>query len=103
MNNNEYFIYLLIMVLTTYLLRVVPLLLIKGKIKNEFINSALYYIPYTVLTTMTFPAALYVTDHIASAIVGLVFAVLCAIKIKNLTVVALISCVAVLLTEIIFF
>lgn len=103
MNNNEYFIYLLIMVLTTYLLRVVPLLLIKGKIKNEFINSALYYIPYTVLTTMTFPAALYVTDHIASAIVGLTFAIICAIKIKNLTVVALISCVAVLLTEIIFF
>ena len=103
MNNNEYFIYLLIMVLTTYLLRVVPLLLIKGKIKNEFINSALYYIPYTVLTTMTFPAALYVTDHIASAIVGLVFAIICAIKIKNLTVVALISCIAVLLTEIIFF
>ena len=103
MNNNEYFIYLLIMVLTTYLLRVVPLLLIKGKIKNEFINSALYYIPYTVLTTMTFPAALYVTDHIASAIVGLAFAIICAIKIKNLTVVALISCVAVLLTEIIFF
>ena len=103
MNNNEYFIYLLIMVLTTYLLRVVPLLLIKGKIKNEFINSALYYIPYTVLTTMTFPAALYVTDHIASAIVGLAFAIICAIKIRNLTVVALISCVAVLLTEIIFF
>ena len=103
MNNNEYFIYLLIMVLTTYLLRVVPLLLIKGKIKNEFINSALYYIPYTVLTTMTFPAALYVTDHIASAIVGVAFAIICAIKIKNLTVVALISCVAVLLTEIIFF
>ena len=103
MNNKEYFIYLLIMVLTTYLLRVVPLLLIKGKIINEFINSALYYIPYTVLTTMTFPAALYVTDHIASAIVGLVFAIICAIKIKNLTVVALISCIAVLLTEIIFF
>ncbi len=103
MNNNEYFIYLLIMVLTTYLLRVVPLLLIKGKIKNEFINSALYYIPYTVLTTMTFPAALYVTDHIASAFVGLAFAIICAIKIKNLTVVALISCIAVLLTEIIFF
>lgn len=103
MNNNEYFIYLLIMVLTTYLLRVVPLLLIKGKIKNEFINSALYYIPYTVLTTMTFPAALYVTDHIASAIVGLAFAIICATKIKNLTVVALISCIAVLLIEIIFF
>ena len=103
MNNKEYFIYLLIMVLTTYLLRVVPLLLIKGKIKNEFINSALYYIPYTVLTTMTFPAALYVTDHVASAIVGLVFAILCVIKIKNLTVVAIISCISVLLTELIFF
>ena len=103
MNNKEYFIYLLIMVLTTYLLRVVPLLLIRKKINNEFIKSVLYYIPFTVLTTMTFPAALYVTDHIASAFIGLAFAIICALKIKNLTVVALISCIAVLLTEIIFF
>ena len=103
MNNYEYFVYLLIMVLVTYILRVVPFLLIRKKINNKFINSVLYYIPYTVLTTMTFPAALYVTDHIASAVVGLVFAILCALKIKNLTVVAIISCVAVLLTEIIFF
>ena len=103
MNNKEYFIYLLIMVLTTYLLRVIPLLLIRKRINNEFIKSVLYYIPFTVLTTMTFPAALYVTDHKASAIVGLAFAIICAIKIKNLTVVAIISCIAVLLTELIFF
>ena len=103
MNNKEYFIYLLIIVLVTYILRVVPFLLIRKKIKNEFIKSVLYYIPYTVLTTMTFPAALYVTDHIISAVVGLVFAILCALKIKNLTVVAIISCIAVLITELIFF
>lgn len=103
MNSREYFIYLLIMVLVTYILRVVPFLLIRKKINNKFINSVLYYIPYTVLTTMTFPAALYVTDHIVSSAVGLFFAILCALKIKNLTIVAIISCIAVLLTEIIFF
>ncbi len=103
MNNKEYFIYLLIMVLVTYILRVVPFLLIRKKIENKFINSVLYYIPYTVLATMTFPTALYVTDHILSAAIGLIFAILCALKIKNLTVVAIISCIAVLLTELIFF
>lgn len=103
MNNKEYFIYLLIMVLVTYVLRVIPFLLIRKKITNKFINSVLYYIPYTVLASMTFPAALYVTGNIISAAVGLFFAILCALKIKNLTVVAVISCVAVLLTELIFF
>ena len=103
MNNKEYFIYLLIMVLVTYVLRVIPFLLIRKKITNKFINSVLYYIPYTVLTSMTFPAALYVTDHILSASIGLACAILCTLKIKNLTIVAIISCVAVLLTELIFF
>ena len=103
MNNKEYFIYLLIMVLVTYVLRVIPFLLIRKKITNKFINSVLYYIPYTVLTSMTFPAALYVTEHFLSASIGLICAILCALKIKNLTIVAIISCVAVLLTELIFF
>lgn len=103
MNNKEYFIYLLIMVLVTYILRVIPFLLIRKKITNKFINSVLYYIPYTVLASMTFPAALYVTEHILSASIGLVCAILCAFKIKNLTIVAAISCIAVLLTEILLF
>ena len=54
-----------------------------------------------VLTAMTFSAALYVTDHFISALVGLAVAKLIAQKIKNLTLVALTACIAVILCELI--
>ena len=69
------------------------------KIKNRFINSFLYYIPYTVLAAMTFPSALYATGHIFSAAMGLCAAILVSLKNKNLTVVAVTACLFVLLAE----
>ena len=51
--------YLIVMAGVTYLIRVIPFVLINKKIENRFINSFLYYIPYTVLSAMTFPAILY--------------------------------------------
>lgn len=99
MNVKEYFIYLFIIVGTTYLIRAIPFVSIRKKIKNQYINSFLYYIPYTVLAAMTFPTSLYVTGHIVSSISGLVAAILVAIKSKNLTLVAIISCVTVLIVE----
>ncbi len=101
MDNKEFFIYLLIMAGSTYLIRVIPFVAIKEKIKNNFVNSFLYYIPYTVLMSMTFPAALYATGHLISAVVGLLVACILAIKNKNLTVVAVATCVAVLICEIV--
>ena len=98
---KEFFIYLLIMAGSTYLIRVIPFILANKKIENRFINSFLYYIPYTVLSAMTFPAALYTTGHIASAIIGVVTAIIVAIKCKNLTVVAGAACISVLIAEII--
>ena len=99
MNVKEYFIYLFIIVGTTYLIRAIPFVSIRKKIKNQYINSFLYYIPYTVLAAMTFPTSLYVTGHIVSSISGLLVAILVAIKSKNLTLVAIISCVTVLIVE----
>lgn len=101
MNNNQYFIYILIIALSTYLIRVIPFVLFHKKIKNKFVNDILYYIPYTVLTAMTFPAALYVTDHFIFALVGLLSAILIALRIKNLTLVALTACISVILCELI--
>ena len=101
MDTREFFIYLLLLAGSTYLIRVIPFSLIRGKIRNPFIKSFLYYIPYTVLTTMTFPAALYATGNIISASVGLVTAILLSIKCKNLTVVAISASVGVLLCEMI--
>ncbi len=63
--------YLLVMAGVTYLVRVVPFVLVNKKIENRFLNSFLYYIPYTVLAAMTFPAILYATDHMISAVAGL--------------------------------
>ena len=101
MASREFFIYLLIIAGSTYLIRVIPFSLIRKKIKNPFIKSFLYYIPYTVLTTMTFPAALYATGSIVTAAVGLLCAVLVSVKTKNLTVVAISATAGVLISEII--
>lgn len=99
MDNKLFFIYLLIVAGSTYLMRVIPFNLIRQKIKNKYINSFLHYIPYTVLAAMTFPGALYVTGNIISACVGLVVALLLALKKCSLTVVALISCATVFICE----
>ena len=99
MNTKEFLIYLLIMAGSTYLVRAIPFALMRKKIKNRFINSFLYYIPYTVLAAMTFPSALYATGNLISASVGLAAAILVSLKNKNLTLVAVTACAAVLLTE----
>ena len=56
----------------------------RKKIKNQFVNSFLYYIPYTVLAAMTFPSALYATGNVISASVGLAAAILVSLKTKSL-------------------
>lgn len=101
MDNREFFIYLLLLAGSTYLIRVIPFSLMRKKIQNPFIKSFLYYIPYTVLTAMTFPAALFATGHSGSALTGLIAAVLISTKCKNLTIVAVGSCACVLICEII--
>ena len=85
----------------TYLIRVIPFVLINKKIENRCINSFLYYIPYTVLSAMTFPAILYATGSLISAIAGLLTAIFIAYKGKSLIVVAIGACAAVLVVELI--
>ena len=100
MDNTQFFLYLLVMSGSTYLIRAVPFALMRKKIKNPFINSFLHYIPYTVLAAMTFPSALYATGgNIVAAAIGLSASVLISLKTKNLTVVALTGCLAVFLAE----
>jgi branched-subunit amino acid transport protein len=77
MNHNIY-IYILIVAVTSYLIRVLPLTLIRKPIKNKFIKSFLYYVPYVTLAVMTFPAIVEATSSpIAGAlalVVGILFA-----------------------------
>ncbi len=103
MNNKVFFIYLLILILTTYLIRAIPFSLFTKKIKNKYIKSFLYYIPYTILAAMIFPSSLYVTGSIIASIVGLSVALIVSLFKSNLTLVALSACLGSLIVEIIMF
>ena len=95
------YLYILIMALTTYLIRALPLILMKKPVKNRFVRSFLHYVPTACLTAMTFPAILYATDNLISGIAGLVVGVALALWKRSLVVVAVASCSAVFLTELI--
>ena len=56
------YLYIAVMALTTYAIRVLPLTLIRKPIKSTFLRSFLYYVPYVTLAVMTFPAILTATD-----------------------------------------
>lgn len=82
-------IYIAVMAGVTYLIRMLPFTLFRRKIKSRFFQSVLYYIPYAVLSAMTFPAIFYSTDSTVSAAVGTVIAVVLAYFKVPLVVVAL--------------
>jgi len=93
------YLYVLVMAVTTYLIRALPLVFFKKPIKNRFIRSFLHYVPVACLTAMTFPAILYTTENMLSGLIGLAVAVILALKNKSLIVVASASCVAVFVVE----
>lgn len=90
---SEFFMYLFIMAGVTYLIRALPFVIFKGRIKNIFIKSFLYYMPYAVLGAMTFPAILFSTGNYISSVAGLIVACLVAFKEKSLLIVAIFACV----------
>lgn len=94
------FLYMAVMAGVTYLVRMLPLVVFRKKIKNKFIKSFLYYIPYAVLAAMTFPAVFSSTGSIWSAVAGLIVALLLALFEKGLVTVALSSCASVFIIEI---
>ena len=93
------YLYILVMAVTTYLIRALPLLFFKKPIKSRFVRSFLHYVPVACLTAMTFPAILYTTEHLLSGAVGLGLAVLLALKKKSLITVSAAACLGVFLTE----
>lgn len=98
MSKNIY-IYILIMAVVTYAIRALPLTLIRGKIKNRFIQSFLYYIPYVTLSVMTFPAIMYATRTPVSGIAALIVGIITAWCGADLFKVAVSCCVVVLAIE----
>ncbi len=98
MSGNIY-IYMFVMAGVTYLIRVLPLTLIRKQIDNQFIQSFLYYVPYATLSAMTFPAILTSTASVIAATCGFVAAVILAWKDKGLVTVAAVACVTVFIVE----
>lgn len=98
---GPFFIYLAVMAGVTYLIRVIPYVAMRKEVKNVFFKSFLNYIPYTVLAVMTVPAILSATDHKLSAIAGLAVGIIVAWFEKGLLAVALSTCGAVLVAELV--
>ena len=98
---NNIFLYIAIMVGVTTLIRVLPLTLIRKEIKNPFIQSFLYYVPYVSLSVMTFPSILSATGNQITGIVGFAAGVILAWIDGNLFRVSIGACVAVYIAEMI--
>ena len=102
------YIYVLVMAVSTYLIRAIPLTLFKKPIRSRFLRSFLHYVPPACLSAMTFPAILYSSGttldgpvRMVSGALGLLVGVLLAFKNKSLIVVALASCATVFLCDLI--
>ena len=96
---STFWLYLLVMAGVTYLVRMIPLVLVKKKIKNRFILSFLHYMPYAVLTVMTVPAIFHATGSIWSALLGFCVAIALSYLEKSLVTVAICSALTVLLVD----
>lgn len=94
---------IVVMALVTYLIRVLPMVIFRKKITNVWIKSFLYYVPYAVLSAMTFPAIFTSTGSYPSAIAGCSMAVILAYLKKGLLTVAVGAAAAVFLVQLIGF
>ena len=88
---------IVVMAGVTYVIRMIPFVFFRKKIKNSYLLSLLYYIPYAVLSAMTFPYIFYSTGNFWSALIGTVVAVIAAVFKRSLLTVAVLSCLSVLI------
>lgn len=72
MSDTYIYISIILIAVVTYLIRVIPLLVLKKPIKNRFFRSFLYYAPYVTLAVLTFPSILSSTGSFISSLVGFI-------------------------------
>ncbi len=89
MNITQMLICLAIMAGITYLIRVLPITVLRKKITSVFIKSFLFYVPYAVLAALTFPAIFTATGNIVTSVVGTMIALIFAFFDLGLIVVAI--------------
>ncbi len=97
--SHNIWIYILVMAGVSYLIRVLPMTLIRKPIRNRFIQSFLYYVPYVTLAVMTFPAIIYATQSPVSGALALILGIIAAWLGAGLFPVAIICCAVVLIAE----
>lgn len=98
MTHNIY-LYILVATFVSFLIRILPLTLIRGKIKNPFIRSFLYYVPYVTLAVMTFPAIITAPQVPIAGILALIAGAAAAWKGLNMMGIAALCCIAVFVCE----
>ena len=92
-------LYIAVMAGVTYLIRMLPMTVFTGKIQSRFVRSFLFYVPYAVLGAMTFPAILFSTGSLVSALCGFAAALLLSLCNRGLLTVAVCGCAVVYLVE----
>ena len=100
MKGNIYH-YIAVMAIVTYMIRMLPLVLLKKEITSPFVRSFLHYVPYACLAAMTFPAICYAPNKLAAGILAFLVAIPLSLRGKSLIVVALAACAAVFVVELI--
>ena len=96
---RDVYVYIAVMAIVTYLIRVLPLTLIRREIKNVTLRSFLYYVPYVTLSVMTFPAIMDATGSPISGLIGFAAAVALAWKGFSLFSVSVAACALVFVIE----
>ncbi len=99
---NKIYLYILVMAVTVYLIRVLPLTLIRKKIQNRFLRSFLYYVPYVTLAVMSFPAMIDATISPFSGITAFLVGIIASYQDLGLFKVTVLCCITVLLMESLF-
>ncbi len=100
MNHNIY-VYIFIAAITSFVIRALPMTLIRKPIKSKFIKSFLYYVPYVTLAVMTFPAIIEATQSKISGLLALICGTIAAWFNMSLFKVACICCIVVFISELV--
>ena len=99
MEKNSVIIYILLAVITINTIRLLPMTLIKGRFKNRFVRSFLYYVPYVTLAVMTFPAMVQIPSNPIIGVIALLAGIISAWFGMGLFPVAVLCCVIVYILE----
>ncbi len=99
MEKHDIVLFILVAIIVTNLIRIMPMVLIKGQIRNQFLRSFLYYVPYVTLAVMTFPDIIHMTLTPIAGVITLLVGIVAAWYGLGLFPVAVICCVVAYITD----